>query len=45
MANRLGKKVETEKDLTFLGSKITVEGDCSHEIRTPMVLGGEAMTT
>ena len=27
-----GEKVETVTDFLFLGSKITVEGDCSHEI-------------
>ena len=27
-----GEKVETVTDFIFLGSKITVEGDCSHEI-------------
>ena len=26
--------VETVKDLIFLGSKITSDGDCSHEIKT-----------
>ena len=25
--------METETDFTFLGSKITVDGDCSHEIK------------
>ena len=28
-----GEKVEGVTDLLFLGSKITVDGDCSHEIR------------
>ena len=28
-----GRKVETVKDFLFLGSKITVDGDCSHEIK------------
>ena len=28
-----GEKVETVTDFLFLGSKITVDGDCSHEIR------------
>ena len=32
MANRRGK-VETVTDFIFLGSKITVVGDCSHEIK------------
>ena len=30
-----GKTVETVSDLIFLGSKITVDGDCSHEIMGP----------
>ena len=32
MANRRGK-VERVTDFLFLGSKITVDGDCSHEIK------------
>ena len=28
----------------FLGSKITVDGDCSHEIRRCLLLGRKAMT-
>ena len=39
-----GEKVETVTDFTFLGSKITVNGDCSHEIRRPLLLGRKAMT-
>ena len=27
-----GATVETVSDFTFLGSKITADGDCSHEI-------------
>ena len=27
-----GEKVETVTDFIFLGSKISVDGDCSHEI-------------
>ena len=27
-----GETMEPETDLIFLGSKITVDGDCSHEI-------------
>ena len=27
------EKVEVVTDFLFLGSKITVDGDCSHEIR------------
>ena len=29
-----GETIETVTDFTFLGSKITVDGDCSHEIKT-----------
>ena len=28
-----GEKVEVGMDFLFLGSKITVDGDCSYEIR------------
>ena len=35
---------ETVRDLTFLGSKITADGDCSHEIKRHMLLGRKAMT-
>ena len=28
-----GEKVEAVTDFIFLGSKITVDGDCSHEIK------------
>ena len=28
----------------FLGSKITVDGDCSHEIKRQLLLGRKAMT-
>ena len=28
-----GETVETVRDLIFLGSKITTDGDCSHEIK------------
>ena len=28
-----GEPVETVADFTFLGSQITVDGDCSHEIK------------
>ena len=36
--------VETVRDLIFLGSKITAEGDCSHEIKRHLLLGRIAMT-
>ena len=31
-------------DFIFLGSKITVDGDCSHEIKRHLLLGREVMT-
>ena len=34
--------METVTDFTFLGSKITADGDCSHEIKR--LLGRKAMT-
>ena len=37
-----GEKVEIVADFFFLGSKITVDGDCSHEIRS-LLLGRKAM--
>ena len=39
-----GERVEIVTDFLFLGSKITVEGDCSHEIRRYMLLGKKSMT-
>ena len=39
-----GEKVETVTDFLFLGSKITVDGDCSHEVRRQLLLGRKAMT-
>ena len=37
-------KVGTVADLIFLGSKITVDGDCSLEIKRCLLLGRKAMT-
>ena len=34
-----GEKVETVTDFNFLGSKITVDGDCSYEIKRHLLLG------
>ena len=31
-------------DFIFLGSKITVDGDCSHEIKRWLLLGRKVMT-
>ena len=33
-----------QADFTFLGSKITADGDCSHEIKRHLFLGRKAMT-
>ena len=38
------EKMETMTDFIFLGSKITVDGDCSHEIKRCLLLGRKAMT-
>ena len=34
-----GEKVETVTDFNFLGSKITVDGNCSYEIKRHLLLG------
>ena len=39
-----GETVETVKGFIFLGSKITVVGDCSHEIKICLLLGRKVMT-
>ena len=39
-----GQTMETVRDFIFLGSKITVDGDCSHEIKRGLLLGRKAMT-
>ena len=36
--------VETVLDFSFLGSNITVDGDCSHEIKKGLFLGRKVMT-
>ena len=33
-----GETMETVTDFIFLGSKITVDGDCSHEIKRCLLL-------
>ena len=35
---------ESVADFIFLGSKITVDGDCSHEIKRRLLLGRKVMT-
>ena len=39
-----GETVETVSDFVFLGSKITVDGDCSHGIKRHLLLGRKVMT-
>ena len=39
-----GETVETVSDFTFLGSKITADGDCSHEIKRRLLLGRQVMS-
>ena len=39
-----GETVETVSDFSFLGSKITADGDCSHEIKRHLLLGRKVMT-
>ena len=39
-----GETMETVTEFTFLGSKITADGDCSHEIKRHLLLERKAMT-
>ena len=39
-----GATMETVRDFTFLGFKITADGDCSHEIKRHLLLGRKVMT-
>ena len=39
-----GEKMDTVTDFIFLGSQITMDGDCSHEIKRHLLLGRKAMT-
>ena len=43
MTNRR-ETVETVRDVIFLSSKITADGDCSHEIKICLLLGRKAVT-
>ena len=36
--------METVANSTFLGSKITADGDCSHEIKRRLLLGRKVIT-
>ena len=40
-----GEEMETVTDFIFLGSKITVDGDCHHEIKRHLLLGRKAIMT
>ena len=39
-----GETVDTVADFTFLGSKITADGDYSHKIKRHLLLGRKVMT-
>ena len=39
-----GETVETVANFIFLGSKITIDGDCSYEIKICLLLGRKVMT-
>ena len=39
-----GETIETVTDFIFLGSKITVDGECRHEIKRCLLPGRKAMT-
>ena len=39
-----GETMETVIDFIFLGSKITVDGECSHEIKRCLLLERKAIT-
>ena len=39
-----GETMEAVSDFTFLGCKITADGDCSHEIKRCLLLGRKIMT-
>ena len=39
-----GRNTEAVTDFIFLGSKITVDGDCCHEIKRCLLLGRKTVT-
>ena len=41
--NQLYFYMETVTDFIFLGSKVTVNGECSHEIKRHLLLGRKTM--
>ena len=44
MGNRWGNSGNSRADFIFLGSKITVDGNCIHEIKRRFLLGRKVMT-
>ena len=44
MANNDREKLEALTEFIFLGSKITVNGECSYEMKRCLLLGRKAMT-
>ena len=38
-----GEAMETVRDFIFLGSKVTVNGNCSHEIKRCLLLGRKSL--
>ena len=38
-----GETMDTVRDFSFLGSKITADVDCNHEIKRQLLLGRKAM--
>ena len=38
-----GETMQTVTDFTFLGSRITADGDCNHEIKRHLLLGRKAI--
>ena len=38
-----GETMQTVRDFIFLGSKLTVDGDCSQEIKRHLLLGRKVM--
>ena len=38
-----GEAMESETDFIFLGSKVTVDGECSHKIKRRLLLGRKVM--
>ena len=39
-----GETMQTVRDFIFLGSKVTVNGECSHDTERRLLLGKKSMT-